>query len=267
MRRDRISTTDPCSGFRRGTATALAFAALWMPLQADEAAPAAIVQTKVSEWIKTLQLVGEEKTAWEMEKQTLTDLNAIRKSEIEKLDEFVRLAEDRVKELDERRSSFAKEEEDMKQWRRGLEQRLGPLEDELRPLAKVFPLPLREKVEEAVIRLEEGDPEASLQNRTRDVLLIVQAMLEFHNSLSWDNEIREIDGERREVGILYLGLSRAYYVDQTGKYAGYGAPGPDGWQWVESPKIADSVRLAIDVLRTNVPPKFVALPFGNPSNP
>lgn len=245
----------------------MAAAGLSVPLHAEEPAPAAAIQTKVSEWIKTLQLISEEKEGWETEKQTLTDLNEIRKSELEKLDEFIRLAEDRVKELDEKRQSFAKEEEDMKQWRRDLEQRLAPLENELRPLVKLFPLVLREKVEEAAIRLEAKDPEAALQNRMRDLLTITQAVLDFHRSLSWDNEVREIDGERREIGVLYLGLTQAYYVDASGKHAGYGSPTPDGWKWVEAPEIAGSVRLAIDVFRTNVPPRFVTLPLGHPTTP
>lgn len=273
MRHDRPPAIDPLSRFsrrfrlRNGLACLLAATALSIPLHAEDPAPAAAVQAKVSEWIKTLQLISAEKAGWETEKQTLTDLNEIRKSEIGKLDEFIRLAEDRVKELDEKRQSFAKEEEDMKQWRRDLEQRLAPLENEIRPLVKLFPLALREKVEEATIRLEENDPEAPLQNRMRDLLAIVQAALDFHRSLSWDNEIREIDGERREIGVLYLGLTQAYYVDQSGKYAGYGSPTPDGWKWVAAPEIASSVRLAIDVFRTNVPPRFVTLPLGHATNP
>src|SRR5690606_11610359 len=127
--------------------------------------------------------------------------------------------------------------EDMRQWRRDLERRVGELENELRPLLKLFPLPLREKVEEAAIRLEENDPEAPLQNRARDLLAITQAALAFHRNLTADNEVREIEGERREIGVLYLGLAQAYYVDQTGKHAGYGSPTPEGWKWVEAPEI------------------------------
>lgn len=251
----------------RDGALAWILLALTAPLSAQETQPASVLQTKVSEWIRTLQLISEEKTAWALEKETLTDLNAIRKSEIEKLDEFIRAAEERVQELDEKRQAYAAEEAEMKEWRRDLERRIGPMEETLRPLTKVFPLPLREKVEEAVLRLEEPDPQAPLQNRVRDVLRIVQAMLEFHNSLNWDNEIREIDGQQREVSILYLGLTRAYYVDPSGKYAGFGSPAAEGWRWVEAPQLAESVRLAIDVLRTDVPPKFVTLPVGNLPNP
>lgn len=248
-------------------ATLLLIAGLAPSLHAQETVPPAVVQAKVSEWIKTRQILSAEKADWETEKQTLTDLNEIRKSEITKLDEFIRLAGERVKDLDEKRSAFTQEEADMKEWRRDLERKVAGLENEVRPLLKLFPAPLREKVEEAAIRLEENDPDAALQNRARDLLAIVQAALAFHREVSSDNEVREIAGERREVGILYLGLAQAYYVDQTGKHAGYGSPTPEGWQWVEAPEIGDRVRLAIDVLRTNVPPRFVTLPLANPSNP
>jgi len=254
----RTLTTTGCIGL-----------SLWLTAASaptQDAAPAAEIQKKTGEWIETRRLISKEAADWATEKATLTDLNAIRKTEIEKLDEFIKIAETRVKDLDEKRTAFSKEETDLRQWRAQLEPKVAALETEVRPLIKIFPAILREKVEEPAARMEADDSRESLQNRMRDLLKVTQAILAFQNSLHTDNELREIDGEKREIDVLYLGLAQAYYVDQTGKYAGYGTPAADGWKWVEAPQIAAQTRLAIDVLKTNVPPRFVTLPFVNLSN-
>ena len=68
-------------------------------------------------------------------------------------------------------------------------------------------------------------------------------------------------GARREVDILYLGMSQAWYVDAEAKYAGYGVPGETGWVWTEDNSIATSARSAIDIQARRATPAFVKLPL------
>jgi len=49
-----------------------------------------------------------------------------------------------------------------------------------------MPPPLREKVSESVTRLQTPEADTPLQTRTRDVLLILQAVLEFQNAITID---------------------------------------------------------------------------------
>lgn len=223
--------------------------------------PAKATQTKLQEWVKTKQLVSREKAKWEEENASLSDLNEIRNRELEQLKEFTEAARTRAVELDKQLSGFAKERETLKDWRRNLQSLVVDWEKQIQSGQNLFPPPLREKVQESLLRIESGDTERPLQQRTRDVLLISQAYLDFQNTFTVDSEIREIEGESRSVDVIYLGLSKAWFVDASGRYGGTGTPSAEGWQWAENNKIAGAVREAIEVQGRRSPPVLVTLPL------
>lgn len=223
--------------------------------------PAKTTQTKLQEWVKTKQIIGQEKAAWEEENATLSQLNEIRNRELEQLKTFTEAARTRAVELDKQLSGFTEERESLKNWRRELQSLVNDWEKQVQSGQKLFPPPLREKVEESLLRIESGDPDRPLQQRTRDVLLVSQAYLDFQNVFTVDTEMREIDGETRSVDVLYLGLSKAWFVDASGRYAGSGTPSTEGWQWTENNRIAGAVREAIEVQARRSPPVLVTLPL------
>lgn len=243
-------------------------AALAIPLAAQENSasdsplpPAKEVQGKLEQWVKTRQLISEESADWSAEKTTLAQLNEVRLRESGQLDEFIAAAGIRVAEVDKQRAALAKDETGLKTWRTGMERQVAALEKRIAPLLRRLPPPLHRKVEEAVIRLEAPDPETPLQNRARDILLVLQAYLDFQNTLTVDSDIREIDGTRREVSILYMGMAQAWYVDTDGKYSGYGTPSDNGWVWTEDNSFAPRARAAIDIQTRRATPSFVTLPL------
>ncbi|GEM_PF-471154 len=232
------------------------------PVAPQPPLPGAVeMQSKLEQWVKTRQLISAERAAWEEEKATLAGLSEVRLRESEQLDDFIAAAGARVAEVDGKRTAFAKEEADLKAWRAVMEKEVASLEQQIRPLLPRVPLPLRGKVEEALIRLESPDPDHPLQNRARDILLVLQAYLDFQNALTVDSDIREIAGARREVSILYLGMAQAWYVDLEGKHSGYGIPSNKGWIWTEDNSIASRVRAAIDIQARRAAPAFVKLPL------
>ncbi len=221
------------------------------------------VQETLKQWVLTRQMISREKASWAEEQASLADLNEVRQREIEKLGEFSEVAKSRVAEIDEKRKEFKEEEAALKEWRRELGKQVTTLEKRLLPLIPLFPPPLRAKMEEAITRLEASDPQRPLQHRVRDVLLVMEACLNFQNVLSLDADIRSIDGGEREVEVLYLGFTQAWYVDRKGVYSGYGTPGREGWVWTEEPALASAVRQAIDVHNRQATPGFVTLPLSN----
>lgn len=221
-------------------------------------------QTKLQEWVKTKQIAGQEKAAWEEEASTLSQLNQIRNRELEQLKAFTESARNRAVELDKQLSGFAAERESLKAWRRELQSLVNGWEKQVQSGQNLFPPPLREKVEESLLRIESGDPDRPLQQRTRDILLISQAYLDFQNVFTVDTEMREIEGETRSVDVLYLGLSKAWFVDASGRYGGTGAPTADGWKWTVNNQIAGAVREAIEVQARRTPPVLVTLPLSQP---
>lgn len=268
-----INNMPPVRFIVRCFASALLVMAAAAPLAGQESAPAGEplpkageVQSKFEQWVKTRQLISEERAAWEVEKATLAGLNEVRLRESEQLDEFITAAGARVAEIDAQRSRFAEDETALKAWRSAMEKEVTSLEQQIRPLLPRFPAPLRGKVEEALIRLDAPDPDQPLQNRTRDILLVLQAYLDFQNTLTVESDIREIAGARREVEILYLGISQAWYVDIDGKHSGYGVPGDSGWIWTEDNSIAPRVRSAIEIQARRAAPTFVELPLARGSS-
>ena len=268
-----INNMPPVRFIVRFSAPALLAMTAAAPLMAQDPAapgpslpPASEVHSKLEQWVKTRQLISEERAAWEVEKATLAGLNEVRLRESGQLDEFITAARSRVAEIDAQRSRFAEDENSLKAWRSAMEKEVTSLEQQIRPLLPRFPAPLRAKVEEALIRLDAPDSDEPLQNRTRDILLVLQAYLEFQNTLTVESDIREIAGARREVEILYLGMSQAWYVDIDGKHSGHGVPGDSGWNWTEDNSIAPRVRSAIEIQARRAAPTFVELPLARGSS-
>ncbi len=232
-------------------------------LAQEAAVDPALLQKKTAEWIETRRLISEEASRWEGEKATLADLDAIRRRETEQLGEFVKAAGERVTALEEQAGKSASEKTSLQQWRSSFEAEISALEDRLKPLFPTFPSPLRDKIGDAIDRLEATETNTPLQNRARDVLLILQAAHEFQNTITVASEVRELGGEKHEVEVLYLGMTQAWFVDATGRFAGSGIPGADAWIWNADPGIAATVRKAIDVQKRAVTPDFVGLPIQN----
>jgi hypothetical protein len=224
---------------------------------------ASATQAALKEWVQTRQLISRESAAWQEQQKTLEFLNEIRQLEIKNLEDFIQSAGDRVNEIDKQRAAYVDEEAELKAWRRELSGRITKLEDKLRPHIPFFPPPLRAKIQEAVIRFEEDQADRPLQHRARDVLLIMQAYQDFQKVITMDADIRLIDGKKREIEILYLGLTQAWFVDPSDRYAGYGLPTPEGWDWIEETSLAPSVRQAISILSREEAPAFISLPIAN----
>jgi hypothetical protein len=249
--------------------SSLILGSLEIPAIAQEAAdptPAA-VQQKIREWVKTRKQIGEEAADWETEKRSLTDLNEIRRKEAAQIDELIAAAGNRLKDAEKQRTELLAEEESLRAWRATFEQRIIKLEADLRAQLPKFPPPLRDKAGEAITRLEDPQPDTPLQNRYRDVLAILSEVGNFQSVVTIDTELREINGAQVEVEVLYLGLAQAWYADRTGKHAGSGHPGPEGWIWTADASLAGRVREAIAIQRKLAPPAFVGLPFTATSAP
>lgn len=250
--------------FHPVAALALALVAPAIPVATQEAAPdPALLQKKTAEWIETRRIISEEAARWELEKATLGDLNEIRRRETASLEEFAKAAGERVDTLDEQQKKSAAEKTALQQWRATFEVEITGLENTLKPLLPAFPTPLRDKIGDTIARLETPSEEVPLQNRARDVMLILQAAHEFQNTLTLSSEVREVAGEKHEVEVLYLGMTQAWFTDASGRHSGTGTPGPDGWVWRNDPGLAPSIRRAIEVQKRAATPAFVTLPFQN----
>ena len=69
--------------------------------QGTKVPTAAEVQEKLRQWVRTRQLISEERADWDAEQQALADLNDLREQEVERLDELIEAAGSRLTDAGE----------------------------------------------------------------------------------------------------------------------------------------------------------------------
>lgn len=224
-------------------------------------APPAVIQEKIREWVRVKKQISTERAGWEADKQSLADLNELRTREIVSLQEIIDATGTRLTDAEKQRVELLAEEEALRGGRELLEARIARAEERLRGLIPRFPPPLLEEVGDAIARIESADAEVPLQDRYRDLLSVMGEVGHFDSSITVASELREIDGKRVEIDVLYLGMARAWYVDREGRHAGYGLPTEEGWRWTEEASVAAEVRQTIAIRQKTAAPAVVSLPF------
>ncbi|MDF1754407.1 MAG: DUF3450 family protein [Verrucomicrobiales bacterium] len=220
-----------------------------------------VAREKVAQWVSAKKAASQEEAQWNQEKQMLTDLIALRDRESEQMAEVIELAQERVADIEKKSADLKGEEQKRQAWRGQFEKRVTSLEDSLIAQLPYLPEPVKNKVYDAIERLEDREDGGDLQGRFRDVLAILNEVIAFNSQIHTLPEIHEIDGQKLEVDVMYLGMKQAWYVDKTNRKAAIGLPGKNGWVWKEDPAIAGKVRSAIDIQMKKEAPAFVKLPL------
>ena len=117
---------------------------------------------------------------------------------------------------------------------------IGDLETKVKAILTSLPEPLVDKIKPLIRRLP-NNPEntkLSLGERVQNVVGILSQADKFNSTITLSNESREIsEGKLVQVTTLYWGLAQAYFVDNSGSYAGTGKPvqqlgnGPKSMEW------------------------------------
>lgn len=213
------------------------------------------------------EAIAKEAASWAEQKPLFENLIALREKEIDEMGKFTETAQARIEDVVTKRAALQSEETERKSWRAAFEKEVLRLESSLREVIPLLPPPVKSKVGSSIARLEgaKSPDEVQLQERFRDILAILSAARDFDSRLTIDSEVREFEGKRYQIDVLYLGLDHAWYVDESGKMAGVGLPTPTGWVWREDRPIASRVRTAIEINRREIPPALVSLPFSGKS--
>ena len=66
---------------------------------------------------------------------------------------------------------------------------------------------------------------------------------------------------RREMDVVYIGLSQGYAVSPDNAIAATGTPSHGGWKWNVTPEIALDVRKLVRIQNTEQPPELVTVPI------
>jgi Protein of unknown function (DUF3450) len=242
----------------------------WTLIAAVAAATSARAETSLNEtrstlekWIETRQLISKTRSDWQSDKEMLEQTGRLFEREINsveaqmaKLGTNSTLVEKERVEAEALRKSSEESLEKSKQFATAFEARILKLAPQL-------PAPLQETLKPLINRVP-TDPAATKMKPTERLQVIVGILSEldkFNNAISVFSEKRK-NGKGEEVAVetLYVGLGAAYFVDETGDFAGMGTPGPNGWEWNTRPEIASSVREAVRIYRNERPARFVQFP-------
>ncbi|MBC2605422.1 DUF3450 family protein [Pelagicoccus albus] len=219
-------------------------------------------RSAVSEWVAVEKLISEERSDWDSEREIITDMISLLKQEKETLIERIELAESATTEADKKRGAFVEQREEFISAMDFLGENIGKLEEKIVGLHGKFPPPLQEEVSVSFNRIPEAGAESrlSVSQRLQTIVVLLSQADKFNGGVQLVSKIQDLESGPAEVDILYFGLAGAYFQDKTGKYAGVGFPGSEGWEWKETPESASQIADLFAVYQGSAEAEFIRLP-------
>jgi hypothetical protein len=232
---------------------------------AKAADPATLTQTRstLEQWVQTRQLIARARSDWQADKESLEQTVLLYERELKAIDE-------QMSKVSTNNTQVAKEMAEAE----SLQKLSNETLDAARQFAKDFelrvkkfapqlPLPLQDILKPLLARLP-ADPANTKMLAAERVQVLVGVLNEldkFNNAVNLFNEKRKNPkGDEVAVQTVYVGLGAAYFVNEAGDFAGTGAPGANGWEWMVKPEIAPSVQEVVKIYRTEKAARFVTLP-------
>ncbi len=220
-------------------------------------------KAKLAKWVETRQIISKETSDWKLDQEFLTSTRDLLQSQREALEAEIAKLKEETSKGEEERQNLNDEKTSLQLANAALGEEIAKMEADIRKIIKLFPDPLKQKLE-PLIRQIPADPEKTelaLGKRLTNVLGILGQAEKFNGTANVFGETRVINGKELTVNTIYWGLSFAMFVDGNGQIAGFGSPGPEGWSWTEDNSIAPSAKLFIDMYEGNTDAiEFVALP-------
>lgn len=215
-------------------------------------------------WVETRKTISAERRDARLGSEVLADRIALLEREIQAQRQSIAEVEQSIAESTTKYDELvARDTELTAAAERGLAL-VGEAARRTATLLPRLPVALRERIAPLSRRLDvpvDADSAPSLGERARDLVGILNAANRDQSDVTISTEIRTLeDGRAAEVHVLRLGLAQAFYVSSDGKFAGFGVPAEDGWQWTEDSAAAPEIAAAVAILQSERTAAFVALP-------
>ena len=227
------------------------------------ATPLSETREALDKWVETRQIISKESSEWKTEQSLLGNTESLLARELGRLESELEDLKASSTASDEERSSLAAEKESLKAAASVVSSSIGGLESQLKAIIPSLPAPLIEKIKPLIRRLPDDprDTELSLGQRVQNIVGILSQTDKFNTTITISSEAREFEeGKAVQVTTLYWGLAMAYYVDDSGKYAGIGVPTIDGWEWPVIDGIASDIRNLVDIYEGTGEIQFINAP-------
>lgn len=219
-------------------------------------------RSTLEKWVEARQLISKARSDWQTEKETLEQTVQLYEREVKSLDEQLsKVSTNSVQVQKEQAEAEGQQKSAGEALDRARTVAAG-LEQELIKQVPQLPAPLQEILRPLLARIPaDSKTKATAAERMQVVVGILNELDKFNNAVSVFSERRKNPkGEDIAVETLYVGLGAAYFVNETGDFAGVGVPGPKAWEWSAKPALAAPIREAIRIYRNERPAKFIGLP-------
>ncbi|MCH6255741.1 DUF3450 domain-containing protein [Puniceicoccaceae bacterium K14] len=221
-------------------------------------------RSTLEQWVEIKTLISEESSDWKVEKATLDESIELLESEIEGLKEAIEAKEEDATAAQEKRQELTAKEEELKAASSVIKQVISDLEEQILDLVSYFPPSLQEKIEIITVRIpkdEEAARKVFLSQRVQNLVGILTEAEKFNDQITVATSMQSIGGNNVQVRTIYLGLSRAYYVDGTKSEAGYLVPAKGEWKKEQDNSLAEAIATAIAVIDGEDVAQFINLPM------
>ena len=233
------------------------------PLLARGDTPLTEARSNLEKWVETRQLISRTRSDWQSDKEMLEQTCQLLERELKALDEqFTKLGTNSVQVEKERLQAEAtlKTSEATLD---GATQFAAGFEGQILKLVPQLPAPLQDILKPLLSRLpsDAANTKMAPTERMQVIVGILNELDKFNSAVSVFSEKRKDDkGEELAVDTVYVGLGAAYFVSDSGNFAGTGTAGPKGWEWTPAPEIAPAVKEVVRIYRNERPARFIALP-------
>lgn len=217
------------------------------------------------EWITVEKAISAEAAKWSEKQMLLQDLLNVTEAEIKTLESSISELESTRTAADETRKQLLIERENLNKNHAIIQTFLETIEPKLKIIKQRLPHTLKEKLASFYQKLPEKPHETNLgiAQRMQTVIGILTAIRQFDRTITVTNELQILDnGIQGEVRSVYIGLGAAYYYTLSGKDAGIGYPGDQGWIWESQPSLRSEIEEVIAIAEQSTSEaRFIALPI------
>lgn len=235
--------------------------ACWSAVAAET--PLTDARATLEKWVEARQQISKAKSDWQADKETTQQTVLLFERELKSVAEQMSKVSTNTVQVGKERAESEALQMASKEGLERAKQFVTGFEKEITGLLPRLPLPLQDIVRPLINRMpaDAATTKMTVAERVQVVIGILNEMDKFNNGVTIFSEKRKNDKlEELSVETVYVGLGAAYFVSDSGDFAGMGTAGPNGWEWTTKPELGEPVREIIRIYKNERPARFVPLP-------
>ncbi len=219
------------------------------PLAAERSEPLLKLKSSLESWVKLEDSRSKEREEGEIQRQHLQVLVEVLESQLAQHKSQVEAMEGKLSRSDRERELWLQKRDRLALERERASKTLKLLERRVMGLLPLVPVPLEKELGvplKLLAKAEKNDEQ--WLGRYRALLAVMKGLSAFHRRYSQGSHTVELSSPGPiSAKVIYMGLSKAYFLGLDGETCGVGKPSPGGWQWEVEPQLRDSITTALDV--------------------